>query len=105
MVEFATVLVTVSVRVTVAVDGGSVMVCVVVSVIVWFLGSVTVSVIVLLWVTVTVPVLFVWWSCSSSLQVVLMLVVGMVTIAFPVRERKYSEESLLSLESNVTLSP
>jgi len=46
IVEFATVLVTVSVRVTVVVDGGSVMVCVVVSVIVWFLGSVTVDMLV-----------------------------------------------------------
>jgi hypothetical protein len=37
LLEFATVLVTISVRVTVAVDGGSVMVCVIVSVIVWIL--------------------------------------------------------------------
>ena len=37
MVEFATVPVTISVRVTVAVDGSSVMVCVIVSVIVWIL--------------------------------------------------------------------
>ena len=47
------------------------------------------------WVTVTVAV-------SPGLSVVLVLVVGIVMATWPLRYRKYNEDSLLSLASKTT---